>query len=143
VEFSREAHRFVIAKPRAHGPAWQLHLVESDTGDFRQPDERDIARLWLGDLWRHGGVRDRIRKGQEYMEDYKAREDRKINEEFRETSRDNKIQLKRMHRRDILGDGKGNAEFRRVDPNRKGLTVEEIRRARSQGSDPWAQTKVA
>ena len=143
VEFSREAHRFVITKPRAYGAAWQLHLVQSEDGDFRQPDERDIAVLWLGDLWRHGGPKARVRRGEDYMLDYQDREDRRISEEFRETSRDNKIQLRRMYRRDVLGDGKGNAEFRRVNLKRRGLTISEIHQSRALGIDPWAQAKVA
>ena len=141
VKFFREFSRFVIIKPRAYGPPWQILLIETEDRQFRFPDERDIAALWLGDLWRHGGVEERITQGEERAKAVKSQEEKRAKETLREASRDDRRQLKNTWRK-ACNLGKGNADFRRVDIEQKGLTIDQIRSAKIQGQDPWAKQKV-
>jgi len=142
VTFSRPLEKFVISKKRAFGSDFVVLVVATDDNEFRQPDQRDIRALYDGDLWRHGGVGARIRRGEEHMQNYREREDHEIDEETRARTRDSKIQLSNTYRK-TFNEGSKSPEFRRVDLNQKGLTVEQIRAARAAGRDPWNQEATA
>lgn len=125
-EFHRGHERFVIQRKATVGPPHNIMIVDDFTG-FRQPDERDLAALYAADLWRHGGVSERIRKGEEYMRNYRTREDEKMREEFRDVTKDNKYWLRRTMRQ-ANNDGKANHEFRRIEVKPKGYTVNDLRK---------------
>jgi len=72
----------------------------------------------------------------------RADDERRAKETLREASRDDRRQLKNTWRK-ACNLGKGNADFRRVEIERKGLTIEQIRAAKASGQDPWASQKVA
>jgi len=141
VQFFRQWGRFVIVKPRAYGPAWQILPIEGEDGQFRQPDERDIRLLFYGDLWRHGGVKERVRAGEDHALGQQAKDDKRAETELHEASMDDKRQIRKAYRQ-ALNDGKANSEFERVDIKSKGLTAAQIQAARSTGRDPWAESKV-
>lgn len=142
VRFERHMERFVITKRRAFGPDFNVLVVQTDDGEFRQPDRRDLMALWEGDLWRHGGVDARIRRGEEHMQEFQQKQDREIEEESRARTRDSKIQLSNAYRK-TFNDGSKAPELRRVELNRRGLTAEQIRSARAAGKDPWNQEATA
>lgn len=136
VKFDRETHRFAIYRKQPFGDDFKILIVAGPLGEFRQPDQREIAVLYAGDLWRKGRLKDFVLSSEAKILENMAREDKKVRDELQEVSRDNKLQLRRMYRKHMLGEGK-DSEYRRVDPNRRGLTMNEIQEARSKGKDPW------
>jgi hypothetical protein len=142
VRFERRMERFVITKRRAFGDDFNVLVVQTEDGQFRQPDQRDIKHLYAGDLWRHGGVDARIRRGEEYMKNEQEKLDKEISEESLARTRDSKIQLSNTYRK-TFNDGSKAPELRRIELNRKGLTIDEIRAARAVGRDPWNQEATA
>jgi hypothetical protein len=142
VRFERRLERFVVTKRRAFGDDFNVLVVETEDGQFRQPDRRDIKALYDGDLWRHGGVQERIRSGEERMKKHEEDRDKEIEEESRARTLDSKIQLGNAYRK-TFNEGSKAPELRRIELNRRGLTIEEIRSARAAGQDPWADSKAA
>ena len=136
VQFDRYARRFVIVKEMPWGDPYMIWIVEDDFGGFRQPDQRDIKALYFADLWRHGGVKERVLAGERYAEDHKQKQEKEIDDTFRDATRDDALQLRRTFRQ-ASNDGKANSEFRRVDTQGPGLTLPQIQEARSRGVDPW------
>lgn len=122
--FDRRLERFVIKKEMAVGPPRGV-LVVAGNENFRQPCELDIAMLWYADLWRHGGVNERIRKGEEHMQEYREKEDANVSSELRDVTKDDKLQLRRTLRQ-AVNDGKANSDFRRIIPKPKGKTAQEL-----------------
>jgi hypothetical protein len=125
-EFHRGHERFMIQRKATVGPPNNIMIVDDFTG-FRQPDERELAALYAADLWRHGGVTERIRKGEEYMRNYRKREDEKFKEELRDVTKDNKYWLRKTLRQ-ANNDGKANHEFRRIEVKPRGYTVNDLRK---------------
>lgn len=113
IDFSRQLERFVIHRQRAFGDSVIVWVVDAENGGFRHPDQRDLQALYNADLWRHGGVRERVRKGEEYMLSYQENLDRKAREELRDITKDNKIQLRNTIRR-ATNEGNKGPEFRRI-----------------------------
>ena len=143
VVFNRRARRFMIVKERAYGAPYTLMLVEAEDGGFRHPDQRELHALFYGDLWRHGGHKERIRKGEERAVAHQAKQEKDIDQEFRDITADNKIQLRNTWRK-ATNQGSKAPEFARLAYRNPGLTVDQIRTARASGQDPWARTaKVA
>lgn len=142
VVFDRMAERFIIRRDRGFGKPWGVLLVETEDGQFRQPDQRDIKRLYAGDLWRHGGVDARVRRGEQYTEDYNNKVTKDAEDDIRALSRENKIQLSNVYRK-ASNQGSKAPEFRRIEDIRKpgAKTLKEIKAARAAGRDPW--TKAA
>jgi len=138
VAFDRDTHRFAIYRKMPTGTPYKILVVTGVKGEFRQPDQRDIAILHAADLWRKGRLKDFILSSEAKILENMAKEEKEAKDTFREASIDDRIQLRRMYRREVLNEGKANAEFRRVDLDRKGLTLDEIQKARAQGKDPWA-----
>jgi hypothetical protein len=127
VEFNRAAERFVITKPRPFGNPWVVLVVESDSGDFKPPDRRDIAKLWLGDLWRHGGPDARVRTGEEKMVEARQKSEQQAETEIKDHTRDDGRYLRKQWRA-IANDGKANSDVRRIDVKPKGKTIQEIQK---------------
>jgi len=140
VTFDRRYERFIISKKVAFGSPFGVLAVNDEFGGFRQPDDRDIRTLYNGDLWRHGGVKERIRSGEETLRAHKEKEDRDTTQAFKERSRDDAIQLRNTYRK-ATNSGSKTPEFRRVDVKSGGKTLEEIRAARAAGQDPWEKAE--
>lgn len=139
VVFDRVAERFIIRKDRGWGKPWGVLLVETQSGAFRQPDQRDIKRLWEGDLWRHGGVDAHIRRGEERMKAAEEKEEKDAEDTIKQATREDRIQLSNTFRK-ATNQGSKAPEFRRVEvQNSRALTVEQIKAARAAGRDPWAK----
>lgn len=141
IDFDRETHRFAIYRKMPVGDSFKIMVVAGPEGEFRQPDMRDIAALHGADLWRKGRLRDFVRTSEAKILDNMRKEEKEAEDTFREASIDDRIQLRRMYRREVLNEGKANAEYRRVDPNQRGLSLEQIKSARAAGKDPWAGTE--
>jgi hypothetical protein len=95
VEFSREASRFIIyQKSEQHSKA-QVMVIETEEGEFRQPNDLDIAMLYWGDLWRHGGPEARMIFGEEKALKQMDDDEKRAETEFRDATKDNKYWLRR------------------------------------------------
>ena len=139
IVFDRMAERFIIRRDRGWGKPWGVLVIETMDGNFRQPDQRDIKKLWEGDLWKHGGVKEHIRRGEEKMLNHKEKQTKDAEDELRAVTRDNKIQLSNTFRK-ASNQGSKAPEFRRVEvKNSRALTAEQIRSARQRGVDPWSK----
>lgn len=138
--FDRMAERFIIRRQRAYGMPWGVLLVETEDEQFRQPDQRDIKKLYEADLWKNGGVDARIRRGEQTMWDYEEKLERDSKDTFRAMSRENKIQLSNTYRK-ATNQGSKAPELRRIEDIRKpgALTLREIRAAKAAGRDPWGK----
>lgn len=122
-QFDNRMERFVVTYDRAVGNPVPVYIVQSESGGFKKPDQRDILVLHEGDLQREG-PRDRIRRIARYMEEYREDQRRKASEAIHDRTKDDKIQLSNAFGR-LAGAGKGNATFRRIESKPKGATTPE------------------
>lgn len=138
IVFDRVLERFIVRRDRGWGKPWGVLLIETPDRQFRQPDQRDIKRLWEGDLWRHGGVEAHIRRGEERMKAAQEKEMRDAVDEIRQRSREDKVQLSNVWRK-ATNQGSKAPEFRKLSEIKpsNALTIDQIRAARSEGRDPW------
>jgi hypothetical protein len=138
IRFERRFEKFVISKKRAFGDDFNVLVVQTDNGAFRQPDQRDIKKLYDGDLWRHGGVKERVRRGEEQMLEAEPKGIANAEDELKARTRENKIQLSNAYRK-TFNEGSKAPELRRIDvQNPRARTIEQIKSARAAGKDPWA-----
>lgn len=129
-EFSRAYGKFVITQTGKISGKVPVAVVEgNEGGGYRYPDNRDLILLHRADMHRRGQeVRDRVQKGEEYLKGYKERHNRKVREEIRDVTKDDKHQLMRAYHDAFNMPGKGNAAFRRIEPkSRKGYVVRDKR----------------
>ncbi len=95
---------------------------------WRQPDERDLCALKAADF-ENKSHKDRIREGEEYMADHKAKQDREIEETMKFASLDDKIQIANAYQ-EMRNEGKPHSQFARVIPKSKGKSFTTIDRRR-------------
>ena len=110
--------RFVITYKRPWGDPAIVHLVQSETGGFRQPNRNDLVFLKGGDM-ETMTVRERMNKVSYYMEKVREKKQRDAADNIRHMTLDNRRQLAAAFDR-IHGAGKGNATFRRITPKPRG-----------------------
>jgi len=142
VRFDRVSEKFYILRKKTVGPAAAVLVVETPEKAFRQPDDRDIAKLYWGDLWRHGGVDEHVRRGEQKMLDYHRKLEMDAEEELRYATRENKIQLSNIYRK-AYNLGSKSPELRRVNVKGPGKTIEEIKASRAAGRDPFSKVSKA
>lgn len=116
-----EAHEhFVITFQRPFGLPIPLFMIEAEDGGFRQPDKRDLDRLYLSDTHREGNsIKQHLDHVTHYMEDYRARIRKQSKDNFRNMTKDDRIQLMNAFGK-LYGGGKYNSAFRRIDVKSKG-----------------------
>jgi len=124
-EFDRVLSRFVIRRKVEIREDPKIWIVETEDGRFRQPDERDIAVLYMADLWRRGGVKHRIRVGEQKLLEYERVQEQKMRDELRDVTKDNKYQLRSTFRK-ATNDGKALSPYRQLLPKAKGKTYKEL-----------------
>ena len=124
-EFDRALSRFVIRREIIGREDPKIWVVETEDGRFRQPDERDIAVMYMADLWRHGGVKQRVMLGEQKLLEHERIQEQKAKQELREATLDNKYQLRNTYRK-AANDGKALPPFRQILPKSKGKTYKEL-----------------
>jgi hypothetical protein len=126
VEFSREHERFIIyQKSKQYGTA-EVMIIETEDGEFRQPNFTDIGLLYWGDLWRHGGVEARMIFGEDKALQKMENDDKKAEESLREATLDDKYTL-----RNGLLKAMGmpvTPHVRRIEHTPKGVIIEDKRK---------------
>ena len=100
-------------------------LIKSEDGGFRQPDKRDLIKLFESDTHRVD-AHTQIKFAAEYMEKVREKEKKKRRDTIREMTKDDKLQLAPKIAR--LTGGKFNSTFRRIDLKQRGQTVDELQK---------------
>ena len=117
-KYERTHGHFVINYERACGGAVPIFMVKSESGGYRQPDQRDMDFLLSGDLTKED-MKTKLQKSAKYMADVREKSKKDASDNIRGATKDGKIQLSNAFSR-IAGGGKGNSAFRRVVPKQKG-----------------------
>ena len=117
-------NKFVITYERAVGPPATIWLVETDNGQFRKPDERDIETLRASDVHKED-IKTRFHRTAKYAEEYKAEMDRKAEEAIYERNKDDYVQLRRTI--DRVDNPKAmSGVYRKINHKPKGTKAEDI-----------------
>ena len=119
--FREDLERFVITWEKVWGQNDEIMVVSKP--HFRQPDRRELLFLCEGDLHR-GDMRDRLNKSAAYFEDYRKRQDKTVEDDIRNLTKDDRLQLRNIFKK-VYNTGKVSA-FRRVPPKVKGKTFDEL-----------------
>lgn len=117
-KFVKSHGHFVVDYKRACGQPVPIFMVKGDKGEFRQPDKRDLDFLKSGDLTRED-METKIQKSALYMERVREKKQKDAQDNIRNATKDDKIQLTNVFGR-IAGGGKHNSTFRRIEPKSKG-----------------------
>lgn len=118
--FRREHERFVITYDRASGEKAAIFMVKGENGDFRQPDERDLDRLYDADCSRIGmSMESRLKQRAYASELYHRYQRQKTRENIGHMTMDSRRQLLPAFGR-AHNLGKCNSTFRRIIPKSKG-----------------------
>jgi len=113
VMWNRDIERFVITFKRATGDPVSLFVVKRDEdGGFRQPDNRDILFLKRHDLSRTS-LNAYLNEISAYMEGYREKKRREAAENFRDMTKDDKIQLAKVMARPTSPKA-GHGTFRKI-----------------------------
>jgi len=125
-EFNRHVERFIITQPSRLGSGKLVAAVVENPGKdhYRQPDDRDLAHLAKGDFERKSHKR-RIQEGEQYMLEYEEEQDKKVEEDIRNRTKDDKLQLMHtyQHAAGFRADAH-NPAFARVNPRIKGKRIQ-------------------
>lgn len=117
--FNQEGPFIVVTYKRATGQPAPIYTVKSDNGGFRVPDQRDIDKILQGDLNR-SSVKERLGKTARYMETFRAKHKKKTHDDILDSTKDNKLQLKRGFGLISNPGGKGDRPFRQLTHKPKG-----------------------
>lgn len=119
--YFEEAHNhFVVTYRRPGGEAVPLFMIEDEDGGFRQPDKRDLDKLYMSDTHREGNsIKQHLAHVTHYMEDYRRKIRKQSKDNFKDMTRDDKNQLMSAFSK-LWGGGKFNSTFRRVTPKPRG-----------------------
>ena len=130
-KFRRDLNRFAITFDRAVGPPNEVLIVKGEQGEFRQPDQRELKVLCDGDLHRTD-IKTRLDKADNYMRDYREKEDAHVADEIRCRTKDDKLQLVNAYRKSFNTSGKPLPAFRKINvvSKRKKVKIKKTRAAK-------------
>ena len=117
--FNEKIHRFVIHQKTDNPilPNPTICVVQTEQGNFRHPDLRDISFLQQADI-RREGPKARAKRVTEYMIDERDKSRKQAKDMIRERTVDDKKQLINVFSK--AAGFKGNSTFRRVEKKAKG-----------------------
>ena len=116
--YNSDMERFVVTFKRAWGKPIPLFPVQSETGGFRFPTDRDVQFLRQWDM-ENMTVSERLERATSYMEKIRERTRVTGRDNIRGYTKDDKIQLMNAFGK-LYGVGKYNSAFRRITPKPKG-----------------------
>lgn len=116
--FRPEHGHFVIRYNRGYGEPVNLHLVKTEGGDFRQPDNRDLKIIYDGDMTNKRAEVELSKRAYELMS-MRDRDKEKAKENIRYMTKDDRIQLMNAFQK-AHGLGKNKAAFRQISYKPKG-----------------------
>lgn len=118
--------KFMLTYKRPVGEPVAFRLIESETGEFRQPDQREIDWLMEHDSQRVSH-KEQLNEISRKAEEYKAKMEKERKDRIHETTLDNKYQITNLHNLS-QGIAKGHKHVRRIEPKTKGYTVRDLRK---------------
>ena len=119
-KFDHTHGHFVVDYKRATGQPVPVFMVKGDKGEFRHPDKRDLDFLQSGDLTKED-MKTKLQKSALYMDNVREKKKKDAHDNFRDATKDDKIQLTNAFGR-LAGGGKNNATFRRIKPKARGIS---------------------
>lgn len=116
---------FVITYEVPWGPPatiWVVMGAGPDRG-FRQPDQRDLDEIMKSDV-NNESPKQRHQRVAQYMSNFELQQRIRTRQNFRDMTKDNKIQLHQAFAK-VAGVSKANSTFRRIDvkPSKNTVTV--------------------
>ena len=117
-KYSYDLERFVITYDRGYGDPLPMMLIETEGKHFRRPRQSDVEFLQRWDM-ENMRLSDRLNMVTKYMADYQEKKRRNAKDEFRNRTKDDKIQLMNAFGK-AMGSGKHNSAFRRITHTPKG-----------------------
>lgn len=121
VRFSPNWGCFVITQKSKMSGDVPLFIVEGDDGaGYRQPDDRDMQKIYEADRWNRGehDWKATIQRGETYLREFEAEQEACVAAEIRDVTKDDKIQLINAYKK-ALNMGKTDNEFQRVEVKSK------------------------
>jgi len=113
-KFRRDLRRFAVTFDRVVGPPNEVLIVKGERGEFRHPDQRELKVLCDGDLHRTD-MKTHLDKAENYMRDYREKEDAHVADEIRNRTKDDKLQLVNAYRKSFNTSGKPLPAFRKIN----------------------------
>jgi len=117
-EYLYDLERFCITYDRGYGDPLYLTVIETPEKEFRHPRQSDIEFLQRWDM-ENLRIQDRLAMVTKYMEEYRNKQRKTSRDEFRNRTKDDKIQLMNAFGR-AMGSGKHNSAFRRISLKPRG-----------------------
>lgn len=123
--FEPALERFIITYQRPFGEPIALTVIETEQKEFRWPEQCDIEFLQRWDM-ENMRLKDRLAMVTNYMERYRNEQRRRTRDNHRHMTLDAKIQLMNAFGK-LMGNGKYNSSFRRVEPRKRTLGSSEFK----------------
>ena len=122
VEWDSSLDRFVIYQPSKQYKKAIAMVIETEEGEFRQPNITDIALLYWGDLYRKGDPKAMMIFGEEKALKKMEEDDKRVETEMREATLDDKYTLRRELKK-AIGEVADAPHVRRIAPKSRGYKV--------------------
>jgi len=118
--FDPDAEKILITYRRASGQDVPVYIVQTEEGEFRQPDGRDLQALRESD-GENITPKQRIEKTAKYFEEYQAKQRNATRAMILERTLDDKHQLRRtVNQIYNRASGKAGQHVRKLSPRARG-----------------------
>lgn len=118
MQWSREPERWLMVYDKGNGNFVNMFLIETEDGQYRHPDQRDLVTIRVADL-AVKSIDQRLKESAEYMADVRLKDRKNAKDNIRYATLDNKIQLMQAFSK-AAGYSKGNSAFRRIQAKARG-----------------------
>jgi len=118
MQWSKVPERWLMVYDKGNGNFVNMFLIETETGQYRHPDNRDLVTIRTADLATKS-VEKRLKESAEYMAEARLKDRRNSKENIRLMTIDSKIQLMQAFSK-AAGYSKGNSAFRRITAKARG-----------------------
>ena len=118
MHWSREPERWLMVYDKGGKNFVNMFLIETEDGQYRHPDSRDLVRIRVADLATKSAEK-RLKESAEYMVEARLKDRSDAKDNIRHMTLDNKIQLMQTFAK-AAGYSKGNSAFRRIQAKARG-----------------------
>ena len=118
IHWSDLPERWLMVYDKGGNNFVNMFLIETEDGQYRNPDKRDLVRIRVADLATKS-VEQRLRESAEYMAEVRLKDRKDAKDNIRYATLDNKIQLMQAFSK-AAGYSKGNSAFRRIQAKARG-----------------------
>jgi len=118
MHWSREPERWLMVYDKGNGNFVNMFLIETETGQYRHPDQQDLVRIRVADLATKSAEK-RLKESEDYMIEARLKDRKDGKENIRLMTLDSKVQLMQAFSK-AAGYSKGNSAFRRIEVKARG-----------------------